>query len=291
MEMIIGCLSDALMDSIKLIPFLFIIYIILEFISRRSSLAIYEKIANTRFLGPLLGGIIGVVPQCGLSAAAASLYIGKIVSLGTMLAVFLSASDDMLPILISSAVNPVTIVKILACKVLMAVISGYLVDMFWRKKHERELDEGEEEIEIELNGCGPGCNCEENFWWSVIKHTIQVFAFIFIISLVLNIVIEGIGEETLGSLFRNVPILGEFVAAIIGLIPNCASSVIITELYLEGVMSAGALFAGLLVNTGVGTLVLIRFNKNRKESLKIIGLLYCIGVVWGILLELVGIVF
>lgn len=292
MEMILECLQDAFLDSIKLIPFLFIIYIILELISRKSSMAIYEKIANTRFLGPLLGGIIGIVPQCGLSAAAASLYIGKVVSLGTMLAVFLSASDDMLPILISSAVSPITIIKILACKVIMAIVSGYLVDVFWRIRHKKELEKDEdEEIEIELNGCGPGCDCEENFWWSVIKHTLQVFVFIFLISLVLNIIIGAIGEDNLGSLFKNIPIMGEFIAAIIGLIPNCASSVIITQLYLEGVMTAGALFAGLLVNAGVGTLVLLRFNDNRKQSVKIIGLLYCIGVFWGIIMELIGIVF
>ncbi len=174
----------------------------------------------------------------------------------------------------------------------MAVISGYIVDFFWRRKN-KQLIEGpdDEETEIELSGCGPDCSCEENFWWTVIKHTLQVFAFIFAISFVLNLLIGVIGEDNLSDLFRNVPVLGEFIAALIGLIPNCASSVIITQLYLEGVMTAGALFAGLLVNAGVGTLVLIRFNDSKRESLRIIGLLYCIGVFWGIILELVGLVF
>lgn len=299
MDLLIDGLLDALIDSAKLIPFLLVIYILLEFIDRRTGTKIYRLIRKADKFAPLLGGAIGVIPQCGLSAAAATLYSGKVISVGTMLAVFLSASDDMLPILLSEAVPLLKILKILGLKLLLAVVSGYIVDLVWKLTHKkseapktaakmmsRKQAAQSEEIEI----CTASC-CKGKFWVVVLKHTAQVFGFIFAISFLLNLLIGWIGEDRLGQFFQNIPVLGEFIAALIGLIPNCASSVVITELYLSGVMSAGALFAGLLVNAGVGTLVLLRSNKDKKETFLILGILYFLGVFWGIVLEILGVKF
>lgn len=300
LELLIDCLLDALIDSAKLIPFLFVIYVLLEWFDRKAGNEFFTLIKNGKKFGPLFGGIVGVIPQCGLSASAATLYSNRIVSIGTMLAVFLSASDDMLPILLSSAVPFKTILMILGVKVAIGVVSGYIVDIVWHlatgssKKTEaapvRMMSRRTAAKTAEVERCTASC-CRGPFWISVIKHTLQVFAYIFVLSLLLNIVIGYIGEDTLASFFANVPIAGEFVAALIGLIPNCASSVVITQLYLEGVMNAGALFAGLLVNAGVGVLILLKSNKNKKENIIIIMTLYFIGVFWGILIELLHIVF
>lgn len=290
---------DAFIDSIKLIPFLFVIYILLELFNRNAGSKVYTVIKKNKVLGPLLGGVIGVIPQCGLSAAAATLFSGKVVTIGTMLAVFLSASDDMLPIFLTEAVAPLTIVKILAFKMVIAIITGYIVDLVMKlinknknssaapmKMMSKKKAVQSQNIEI----CTQSC-CTGNFWVAVTKHTFQVFAFIFAVSLILNVIIGFVGEDVIGSLFHNVPVVGEFIAGLIGLIPNCASSVVITQLYLSGVMTAGALFAGLLVNAGIGILVLFRTNKNKKENISIVTTLYFLGVFWGIIIELLNIVF
>lgn len=296
-DTLFDALTDAFIDSIKLLPFLFVIYILLEAFNRSAGSKVYVLIKKNKILGPLFGGIIGAIPQCGLSAAAATLFSGKIVTLGTMLAVFLSASDDMLPILMTEAVSPVLIIKILSLKMVIAIITGYMVDLVLKligktKKTQaapmRMMSKKKAVQAQNIEICTQSC-CTGKFWVAVTKHTFQVFAFIFAVSLLLNIVIGFIGEDVFGSLFRNVPVLGEFIAGLIGLIPNCASSVVITQLYLSGVMTLGALFAGLLVNAGVGLLVLFRTNKNKKENAWIVGTLYFIGVFWGILIELLNI--
>lgn len=297
--MFLDSILDALIDSAKLLPFLIVIYIILEFFDRKAGAKTYQLIRKHDKLGPLLGASIGVIPQCGLSAAAATLFSGKVISLGTMLAVFLSASDDMIPIFLSENIPVIRLLKILVVKLVIGVISGYLVDIVWKtfiKKKEtakapvRMMSKKKVIQTEEMQICTAAC-CRGPFWLAVVKHVLQVFGFILIVSIILNIIIAFIGEDNLGLLFKNIPVIGEFIAAIIGLIPNCASSVVITQLYLSGVMTAGALFAGLLVNAGVGTLVLLRTNKSKKENVLIILTLYCIGVFWGILIELFHITF
>lgn len=299
MDFLLDSLTDAFIDSIKLVPFLFAIYVLLELFNRNAGANTYKLIKKNENIAPLLGGVIGVIPQCGLSAAAATLYSGRIITIGTMLAVFLSASDDMLPIFISAAVPVPRILKILAIKMVIGIISGYIVDLFVthilkknnvKKVQTKIMSKKKAVTGADMEICTQSC-CTGPFWIAVLKHTAQVFAFIFIISLILNIVIGYVGEDMLGQLFKNVPVLGEFLAALIGLIPNCASSVVITQLYISGVMTAGGLFAGLLVNAGVGVLVLIKNNKNKKENIAIISALYLIGVAWGIVIELTGIVF
>lgn len=280
-------LLDTVIDSVKLIPFLFLTYLVMEALEHSTGKKVQEVIRNAGKVGPLWGGLLGVMPQCGFSAAASSLYAGRVITLGTLFAIFLSTSDEMLPILLSEAVPLSTIGKILLMKVMIAIISGFVVEFVYLillKKKEKDMD-------IHVVCEEEHCSCEDGILKSAVKHTIKIFFYIFLISLALNLVIGLIGEENLATVFSNVPIVGELASALIGLIPNCASSVVITELYLEGVIHAGAMMAGLLVNAGVGLLILFRLNRNWKENAAILITLYGLGVFWGIVIELTGIVF
>lgn len=275
---------DSLIDTVKLIPFLLITYIIMEFIEHKTSHKTKDAIKKSGHFGPLIGGILGVVPQCGFSAAASSLYSARIITLGTLIAVFLSTSDEMLPILISEAVDVRIILSILGIKLVIAVIVGFIIDLFFRKKFETSEDEPEIKDLCEHEHC----HCEHGIFKSALKHTINITLYIFIISLVLNIIIYFIGEDNLAHILNSTPIIGPIIASLVGLIPNCASSVIITQLYLSKVLNFATMIAGLLVNTGVGLLILFRTNKDLKENIKITVLLFAIGVIFGIIFDLIG---
>lgn len=278
---------DSVIDSIKLLPFLFLTYLFMEWLEHKTGSAARNTIRIAGKLGPVWGGLLGVIPQCGFSAAASSLFTGRVITVGTLIAVYLSTSDEMFPIMISNAVPAATIIKILACKAAIGIISGLVVEYVYThvlKKQEKEMDI-HEICEEER------CNCEHGLLSSALTHTLHVFVYIFLISLALNIIIGLVGEETLAGLFTGASIVGELIAALVGLIPNCASSVVITQLYLEHIIGTGAMMAGLLVNAGVGILILFRLNHDRKQNFRIIGLLYGLGVFWGIIIELTGIVF
>lgn len=275
---------DSLIDTVKLIPFLLITYIIMEFIEHKTSHKTKDAIKKSGHFGPLIGGILGVVPQCGFSSAASSLYSARIITLGTLIAVFLSTSDEMLPILISEAVDVRIILSILGIKLVIAVIVGFIIDLFFRKKFETSEDEPEIKDLCEHEHC----HCEHGIFKSALKHTINITLYIFIISLVLNIIIYFIGEDNLAHILNSTPIIGPIIASLVGLIPNCASSVIITQLYLSKVLNFATMIAGLLVNTGVGLLILFRTNKDLKENIKITVLLFAIGVIFGIIFDLIG---
>ena len=248
---------------------------------------VQNKIKNAGKVGPLWGGLLGIMPQCGFSAAAASLYAGRVITVGTLLAVFLSTSDEMLPIFISEAVAPATIFKILGAKVCIAIISGFLAELVYVnvfKKKEKDMD-------IHVVCEEEHCSCEDGVLKSALKHTLKIFVYILLITFMLTFVIELIGEDQLAVVFQDIPVVGEMIAALVGLIPNCASSVVITELYLSGIIGAGAMMSGLLVNAGVGLLVLFRLNRDWKQNAGIMAALYGFGVVWGVIIELLGIVF
>lgn len=283
----IHILEDALIDSVKLLPFLFVTYLVMEILEHQTGSKVQNRIRTAGKFGPVWGGLLGVMPQCGFSAAASSLYAGRVITVGTLLAIYLSTSDEMLPILISESVPVATILKLLGTKVLIAVVSGLVVELIYVKVLKRQ----EKDMDIHVVCEEEHCHCEDGALVSAIKHTIKIFAYILLISLVLNMVIEFIGEDTLASLFSSMPVVGELIAALVGLIPNCASSVVITELYLDGIIGAGAMMAGLLVNAGVGILVLLRLNRDIKQNAGIIGALYGIGVFWGVVIELLGITF
>ena len=249
-------------DSVKLLPFLFITYFLMEELEHHTGSKTQSRIRNAGKIGPLWGGLLGGIPQCGFSAAASSLYAGRVITVGTLLAVFLSTSDEMLPIFISAAVPAVTIVKILAAKVMIAVVSGFVVEAVYVnlfKKKEKDMD-------IHIVCEEEHCHCEDGVFVSACKHTLRIFVYIIIISLVLNALIHFVGEDTLASVFSNQPLLGQMIAALVGLIPNCASSVVITSLYVDGMIGAGMMMAGLLAGAGVGLLVLFRVNENVKDN-------------------------
>lgn len=275
-------LEHTLFDTIKLIPFLFITYIVMELIEHYAGEKTENVIRKSGKFGPILGALLGVIPQCGMSAVASNFYAARIITRGTLIAIFLSTSDEMLPILISEGTEIGLIFQILAIKVVIGIGIGIVIDLLSKKiKTEEKYKEIHEICEHEH------CHCEEEgVVISSIKHTVQIFAYIFVISLILNLLIHGIGEEKIASVLSNIPFVGPLVASLIGVIPNCASSVILTELYLENIITMGSMIAGLLVNSGVGLLVLFKVNKNLKENLSILGILYAVGAISGMLLDL-----
>lgn len=331
MELISDSVLDALLDCIKLLPFLFLTYLLMEWIEHKTEEKQEHYVKNSGAFGPLVGGALGIVPQCGFSCVASNLYSGGVITAGVLLAVFMSTSDEMLPIFISHTVNAGTIIKILGVKLLIAVITGYAVDLanryirkpYLKKKTEASKHTGSEHIDVSPNENGhlhhhhnenehehhhfhneegekhihdlceqEHCNCEDGIWISALKHTIKIAVFILIVSFVINILIGIVGEESIKSFLSDIPVLGEVLAALVGLIPNCAASVIITELYLDGMLSAGAMMSGLLVSAGVGLLVLFRMNRHRlKENIRVVATLYVSSVLWGLLINLTGITF
>lgn len=277
-------IEEALIDSFKLLPFLFITYLIMEYIEHKTSKKSKEVIKKSGKFGPAIGSILGIFPQCGFSVSATNLYAAKVITLGTLISVYLSTSDEMLPIFISEAVPISVIIKILLVKLVIGIIAGFLIDFILRKKivnEEKIVDLCEKEH----------CHCEHGIFKSALKHTLNIFIFILIVTIVINIVIYLIGEETIAEFLQYNPILGPIIAGFIGLIPNCASSVILTQLYLQNVISAATMISGLLVGAGVGLAVLFKTNKGIKENLKITGLLYGIGVLSGIIIQLIGLTF
>ena len=275
-------LEHTLIDTIKLLPFLFLAYLVIELIEQKAGDKTTKLIKKAGKFGPVLGSLLGVVPQCGFSAAASNLFAGKIITRGTLIAIFLSTSDEMLPILISEAVPAGTIIMLLGVKVVIAIAAGILVDLIFRKK---QNDETKEEIHKLCDE--EHCHCEEHgIIRSSITHTLQIFVYILIISFVLNLIIYFVGEETIAKLVLNVPVLGPVISSFVGLIPNCASSVILTQVYLENIISMGSMIAGLLVNSGIGILILFRVNKSKKENFTILGILYLVGVISGIILDI-----
>jgi len=280
-------LEHTVADTWGLLPFLFVTYLAMELMEHYAGNKFNKIIQNSGKLGPFLGATLGVMPQCGFSAAAASFFSARIIGVGTIIAVFLSTSDEMLPILLSESVSITTIAKILATKVVIACASGYLASFVYQQF----LQKKEGEMDIHLVCEEEECNCEDGVLKSALKHTAKIFIYIFMIAFILNAVIEGVGEEALAQVCSNVPVAGQMVASLVGLIPNCASSVVITQLYLKRVISAGMMMSGLLVNAGIGSIVLFRLNRNVKQNVGILTAVYCFGVVWGIMIDMLGIVF
>ena len=279
---------DAVIDSVKLLPFLFVTYLLMEYLEHKMSEKAKNVVKKSGKWGPVLGGILGIVPQCGFSAAAANLYAGRIITLGTLIAIFLSTSDEMLPILISEAAPITTIISILAIKVIIAIAMGLIIDFTIAQYRKKENESLQEEQTIDILCEKEHCHCsEKNIVKSAIHHTIHIFLFILIISIIINIIISIIGRENISHFILNTPIFGPMIASIVGLIPNCAGSVILTQLYLQNLITFGSMLAGLLAGNGIGILILFRVNKNLKENMKILFMLYIIGVVCGIIIDFI----
>lgn len=257
-------------------------------LERTTSNKTKEIIKDAGKVGPLWGGILGAFPQCGFSAAASNFFAGRVITIGTLISIYLSTSDEMLPIFISESVPISTILKILGIKVFIGMVSGFAIEILLGRLYKKK-NQGHQVEDIDHSH--GHCNCGTGLFVSSIAHTLKIFVFILLISLGINLVICFIGEESLSMIFSNIPVLGEAIAGLVGLIPNCAASVVITQLYLEGIISAGPMISGLLASAGVGILVLFKENKNLTQNFTILGILYGVSVAWGVLIEALGIVF
>ena len=276
-------LLHALEETLLILPFLFLTYVLMELLEHRASDKMRGAIEKCGPLGPLAGGLLGMIPQCGFSSMAAGLYAGRAISVGTLIAVFLSASDEMLPILISGKAPVGTILTLVLSKAAIGICVGFLINALLHLKRGRRPTAIHELCEEE------GCHCERGILISALHHTLTVAAFILLATVLIGTLVFFIGEDALRHLFLGFPVLSQLICALVGLIPNCAVSVLLTELYLDGMLTAGALLAGLLPGAGVGTLVLLRTNKRPRENLSILGLLVAVGFVFGLIFDLFGI--
>ena len=268
------------LDSLKLLPFLFLTYLLMELLEHKAGEQVKSAVSRAGRAGPAIGGTLGLIPQCGFSTALSGLYAGHVITPGTLLAVFLATSDEMLPIFIGKGIPATRILTVLGIKLAIALAVGFLTDLLLRGKlremHVEDLCEEE------------GCHCERGVLRSALHHTLHIFIFVLIINVLLTGCVELIGEERIGSLVNSVPVLGTVVAAVVGLIPNCAASVAIATLWTKGIISGGAMLAGLLTGAGAGLLVLFKTNKHPKENLLFLATLLGTGIVCGCLLDLTG---
>lgn len=278
-------LLDTLLDAIKLLPFLFVTFLLMEYIEHGFTKKGKEKIKKAGNLGPFFGSLLGAVPQCGFSVMATNLYATRIVTLGTLISIYLSTSDEMLPILISQKCSFSIIIKILLIKVLIGMLAGFIIDFIIRKKTKSS------NYEIKKFCDEEHCDCEHGIIKSSIKHTFNILIFIIVITLLLNLGFYYFGNDSIEKLFLKDSFFSPFISSLIGLIPNCGASIILTELYLNNVISFASVIAGLLTGSGVALLVLFKINKNVKENVKILLTLYFIGALSGVVIEIIQMLF
>ena len=284
MDFFFDIFSDAVLDSLKMLPFLFGAYLLIEYLEHHSSGKMEKLLASSNRLGPVTGALLGCVPQCGFSVAAANLYSGRVITLGTLVAVFLSTSDEALPILLAHPNSLSTVGALLLFKAVLGLVAGLSIDFISRRLRRGSSFYGENR---QLHELCEDCHCEERgILRSAVHHTLQIFLFVLIVTVVLNGAVELIGETRLAALLMSGSVFQPAVAALLGFIPNCAASVLLTNLLLSGTISFGAAMAGLSTSAGVGLLVLFRANRNLKENLMIMALIYGISTVAGMLLQL-----
>lgn len=365
MDLLLHFIEHALEDTLALVPFLFVTYIALEALEHAAGARANAVVRRAGAAGPVAGALLGVVPQCGFSAMAATLYAGRVVTLGTLVAVFLSTSDEMLPMLVAERVDAGLLFRVLGLKVLVALITGVLADLAIRalRKNARvhaflrrtvlsvrrdgmeadvvdQMAEGGETAEhicrlCEQDHCGCGhdhahvhggerghdCGHEHghghadghvagcghdhdhghdhshpggrfgivgSIVMSAVSHTVQVSLFIFLVTFALVLVLETVGEDALAAFLSGNQLLAVFASALVGLVPNCSASVVITQLYLEGVLGFAPLMAGLLTSAGVGYLVLFRTNRHPRENAVIMVGLFLVACVWGLVFASLG---
>ncbi|MGN0038433.1 MAG: putative manganese transporter [Coriobacteriales bacterium] len=346
--MFLDALIDAGLDSLKLLPFLFLTYLLMEWLEHGAAERFERAIAKAGKAGPVIGGILGIVPQCGFSGAAATLYAGRVITLGTLVSVFLVTSDEMLPVMISQQADPLVIAKVLGIKLVVGVLVGFCLDAALRAAGREHVGLGSVHLHQGHSGndirelcaqegcdCADGCDCSScerylepqrhahahehehehehggahehahehgccdhghdhgqlkwgHLAFAALRHSLHITVFVFIICLLLNLVVEA-GLEGAIAHMAEMPLAGAAVAAVLGLIPNCAVSVALTQLYLDGALAGGAMMSGLLVNAGVGLIVLMRTNNDSRENLRICGIMVAVGIAFGLVTELLGI--
>ena len=280
-DILLDVLAEALIDSLKMLPFLFGVYLLIEFLEHKSSGKMVRTLQKLGPFGAVGGALLGCVPQCGFSVAAANLYSGRMISAGTLIAVFISTSDEAVPIILGNPQNAKTAIKLLAVKVAIAIVVGIICDLVLKALNKPVLEKPCEQL------C-EHCGCENHgILYSAVKHTVSIFLFILAISVVLGGLIEIIGQENLSKLLLTDSVFQPFLAALIGFIPNCAASVILTQLFIEGGLTFGSLVAGLSTGAGLGLVVLFKTNKHFKQNISIAAVLYIAGALSGMLINMI----
>ena len=303
MDLFLHVLEHSALDTLRLVPFLFVTYLAMEALEHASAERVQAVVERSGKAGPVVGALLGAVPQCGFSAMAATLYAGRMVTAGTLVAVMLSTSDEMVPVFLAHQEPLGRLLAIVAVKVLMGVVVGLLVDVALRAWH--RAGDGRPHISELCERAH--CHCEEadhghehghehgHGRWAIVRsaavHTVQVGVWILVITFAFGLVIELVGTDALAALLVNHPVRATFVSALVGLVPNCGASVAITELYLEGVLTTGPMLAGLLSSGGVGLLVLWRTNASAGQNAVITAFVYAVSVAVGLVAGMLGILF
>ena len=282
-EFIDEVLIHSFTDTLKLVLFLFFTYLFMEFIEHVASDGLKSVMKKAGIFGPFIGGIFGVVPQCGFSAAAANLYSGRVITFGTLIAVFLSTSDEMLPIIIAGDVDLNKILPIIIYKCAVAIAIGFIMDIIIRAMGMYEDDMALDDI------CSDGCDCDNGVFLSALRRTLGVSVFVFLVTAVINALMFFVGEDALSGSILTSPVVSHVISAVVGLVPNCASSVALTKLAMSGVISTGAMMSGLFAGSGIGLLVLFKTNKHPIQNIFITLLLLIVGVAFGLLGDIIGI--
>lgn len=269
---------DTLIDTLKLVPFLFIAFLLIELFEHKFSKKSIKVVESSGKYGPILGSFLGIIPQCGFSVMATNLYVTRLITLGTLISIYLSTSDEMLPILISEKAEFSLIIKILLIKLFIGMLVGFIIDKIFKvKKEKKNYDICEEEH----------CHCKESIIISSLKHTLNIVVFILLINFILNICFNYLGQDYLSKILLKDSFFGPFISSLIGLIPNCGASVMLTELYINNAINFGSLISGLLTGSGIAIMILFKTNKHFLENLKVVGILYIVGVLSGIIIELI----
>ena len=276
-------LLDGILDTLKIIPFLFLTYLFMEFIEHRASDKTRRFMERSGTFGPAVGGLLGAVPQCGFSSAASNFYSGRVITLGMLISIFLSTSDEMLPMMVSGRISAGAIFAILGYKAAVGILVGFSVDLVLR------LAKGKRDpINIDEICDNDNCHCERGILFSALHHTLTVGAFVLIITLAINALVLFIGTENISKVMYDKPFISHILAAIVGLLPNCAASVLLTDLCLEGFITVGTMLSGLFSGAGVGLLILFKVNKKLKENLAVVGILVISGTLFGFVADLLN---
>ena len=287
MELFVDALLDAWIDSVKMLPFLYLAYLLIEWLERHHGDRIEAALAGGGRWGFVPGALLGCVPQCGFSAVASNLYASRVITPGTLLAVFIATSDEAVPLLAAEPSQWPSLAALLLCKAVFGMVGGALLDIPLRHVLPKSLYGGYAGHADEVD-CHEEHEEHSGIWLAALRHTLEIFVFILLFSLLLGLVFESVGEETISSALAGMGILQPMLTALVGLVPNCAASVLLAQLYMEGAISFGSLFAGLTAGAGVGLAVLWRVNPSWKQNLFMTGLLWAVGAVAGMLLQVVA---
>ncbi len=290
MDIFASALSEAALDTLKALPILYLAYLLVAYFSHSQSKNFTKILNKSKKAGPAAGAVLGCIPQCGFSSVMSDLYSRRMITLGTLMAVFLATSDEAIPIMISEPAFIVDMLILIGLKIVFALVFGYAIDLVISLFSKRKAVKSERILAEELEHSDTKEHChKENIFLDALYHTLNIMIYIFVATLIINIIIESVGMEALTSWFGGNVYIQILLAGVIGLIPNCAASVFLVELYINGGIAFSALFAGLSVGAGVGLIVLFAKNRGKKgflQNLAIVGLLYVLGIVSGIIVSL-----